>query len=229
MSYIILNNIWKKFDKNWVLKNLNLKIKKEEIFGIFGPSGCGKTTLLRIITGLEKPDKGKVVLRDKIVCNRKTFVPPEDRNVSLIFQDLALWPHLTVEEHLKFVTTNEEKIERILKELGLLKLKDLRPYQLSQGQKQKVAIARALVKETDILLLDEPFSSLDLKSKAQIKNLLKGLQKKKGLTLIYVTHDISDLMDLCERVGWMENGRIRKIERTKNFVKKFKDFIRCKS
>ena len=229
MNYIILKNIWKKFDKNWVLKNLSLEIKQKEIFGIFGPSGCGKTTLLRIITGLEKPEKGKIVLRGKIVFDQKTFVPPEDRNVSLIFQDLALWPHLTVEEHLKFVTRDEEKIEKILKELGLLKLRNFRPYQLSQGQKQKVAIARALVKEADILLLDEPFSSLDLKSKTQIKNLLKNLQKKKGLTLIYVTHDISDLMDLCERVGWMENGRIKKIERIKNFVKRFKDFMRGKS
>lgn len=185
---IRLENIWKKYGKIWILKNFNLFVEKGEKFIIRGPCGSGKTTLLKIIAGLEKPTKGRVYLRGRVVCSEKIFIEPEERNVSMVFQNLALWPHLSVEEHLKIVNNDEEKIKKILKMLNLKKHKHKKPSELSGGEKQCLAIARALIKETDILLLDEPFAYLDTKLRKKVKNLLEKIRKERNLTIIIVEH-----------------------------------------
>lgn len=207
---IRLENVSKKFGEKIVLSNVSMRVYANEIFGIFGPSGCGKTTLLRIIAGLEKPDRGKVYLRGKEVFSQKVFIPPEKRNVSLIFQDLALWPHLSVREHLEFVLGKREgEIERIIRAVELVGCANLKPESLSGGEKQRLAIARALAQKSDILLLDEPLASLDLVLKEKIKKLLVRLRERNKLTLVYVSHDILDMIKLCERVALMSEGKIK--------------------
>jgi ABC-type Fe3+/spermidine/putrescine transport system ATPase subunit len=219
MAEIIrLSGISKSFGGMEILRKINLTIGKGDALGIFGPSGCGKTTLLRIISGLETPDSGKVYLRGEEVNSDKVLTPPEKRNISFIFQDLALWPHMSVKEHLSFVLggkIEESELEnRIAEILGMVKLTKYsgsKPNELSGGQKQLLAIARAIAQGSDIILLDEPFSSLDLPLKNKIKNLLQKIQERNGLTLVYVTHDIFDIVDICGRVALMNSGRITRI------------------
>ena len=225
MDVIKLENIAKKFDRKEILKGISLEIKKGENFGIFGPSGCGKTTLLRIISGLEKPDDGNIYLRGKETV--KNFVPPEERNISFIFQDLALWPHMTAEEHLKFVLDHSEKIKDILNACGLTGLEKSKPEELSGGEKQRLAIARAIVQRSDVLLLDEPFSSLDFTVKEEMKKLLQKLQSKYKLTLVYVTHDIFEIFDMCNRIALMDEGKITNVGSPSKLLKN--QFLKIKS
>jgi iron(III) transport system ATP-binding protein len=221
-KFIEVENLRKSFGKKTVLEDINLKVYKNEIFGVFGPSGCGKTTLLRIISGLEKPEEGRVLLRGKEVCSKNYFLPPEKRNISFIFQDLALWPHMTVEQHLKFILgKNSNRIEEILKAVSLSEHKNLRPEQLSGGEKQRLAIARALAQDSDILLLDEPFSSLDIGTKENMKEFLLKLKKQYDLTILYVTHDILDIIKFCSRVAEMNEGKISRIGKPKDILSKF--------
>jgi len=230
---IELKRVTKKFGELEVLKQINMKVKEGERFGIFGPSGCGKTTILRIIAGLEIPDSGEVYLDGKVVSSRKIFIPPERRNVSLVFQDLAIWPHMSVKEHLEFVLSDynlnehevRNRIKEILKSVGLDGYENRKPNSLSGGEKQRLALARALVKKADILLLDEPLTSLDLRTKKVIGNLLLKLHETYGLTIVYVTHDIFEIVGLCDRVAVMENGKLLRIERVSQFFKKMKKQI----
>jgi iron(III) transport system ATP-binding protein len=221
-KFIEIENVKKNFGKSQVLRNVSLKINKNEIFGVFGPSGCGKTTLLRIIAGLEKPEDGRIMLRGKEVFSKNHFLLPEQRNVSFIFQDLALWPHMTVKEHLEFVLGKDlDRIESILKTVGLEKFTSSRPEQLSGGEKQRLAIARALAQDSDIFLMDEPFSSLDIEMKEKMKKFLLKLKKQYNLTIVYVTHDILDIIDFCERVAEMDDGKILRVGEPKTIMKKF--------
>jgi iron(III) transport system ATP-binding protein len=231
---IRLENVCKKFGSIDALRNVNLKIYEGEKFGIFGPSGCGKTTLLRIIAGLEKPDSGNVYLNEVKVASNNYFMPPEKRNVSFVFQDLGLWPHMDVKSHLKFVVDeykyNTEEKEKVVK--NILKLTNLNGYEsrkpesLSGGEKQRLSIARALIKRADILLLDEPFSSLDMHTKESMKKLLLDLQKMYNITIVYVTHDIFDLVNLCDRVAIMNSSRVVKVENMTEFLKRVKKIIK---
>lgn len=225
---IQIENLNKRFGERTILKGINLGVYKSEIFGVFGPSGCGKTTLLRIIAGLERPEEGRIILRNKEVYSKNIFLPPEKRNISFIFQDLALWPHMTVREHLEFILgKNFKEIEKILKVVNLDGYANSRPEQLSGGEKQRVAIARALAQNSDILLLDEPFSSLDIEMKEKMKKLLLKLKKEYGLTIVYVTHEILDIIDFCKRVAEMEDGAILRIGEPKDIMKKFLKKLRA--
>lgn len=188
MEAIRVENVWKKYGKFWVLKNFSFSVKKGEKVIIKGPCGSGKTTLLKIIAGLEKQDKGRIYLRGKLVSSEKIFVEPEERNVSVVFQNLALWPHLTVEEHLKIVEDNRRKIDRILTALNLKKHRHKKPEELSGGEKQCLAIARALMKGSDILLLDEPFSYLDNRLKQKVERILENIRKREKITMVFVEH-----------------------------------------
>ena len=188
MEIVKLENIWKKYGKIWVVKNFNLSVKKGEKTVIRGPCGSGKTTLLKIIAGLERQDKGKVFLRGNLVSSQKVFIEPEERNVSFVFQNLALWPHLTVEEHLQLVKSDDKKIRKILRYFGLKRHRNKKPSELSGGEKQCLAIARAIMKESDILLLDEPFAYLDEKLKAKVKKFLENIRKRRNITMIIVEH-----------------------------------------
>ncbi len=218
---IRLENISKTFNGKEVLKDISFKVKKGEMFSVFGPSGCGKTTLLRIIAGLEKPDSGRIYIRGE----EATLISPEKRNVSFIFQDLALWPHMSAREHIEFVLSNKssgqdlEEIKKILKMVGLANHLYSKPEELSGGEKQRLAIARAIAQKSDVFLLDEPLSSLDFSLKKEIKSLLKSLQNKYSLTMVYVAHDILDIIDMCDKTVIIKNGEISKIGKPMKLLK----------
>jgi len=234
VSFIEIHEIDKSFGKKKVISNLSLDVKENELLGILGSSGCGKTTLLRLIAGFEIPNKGEIRINSDLVysSNNRRVVPPEKRNVGMVFQDLALWPHMTVKEHINFVfesknIRNEEKIEEILKLVNLKSLSESYPEQLSGGEKQRVAIARTLAQEPRVLLLDEPLSNLDQILRKDFKNEIIKLQKKFGITTIYVTHNYLELVDMADEIAIMQEGRIIQFGRTEEVYQKPKNnFVR---
>ncbi len=212
MAEIRVINVSKRFGETVALNGVNLFIPDGIIMAVVGPSGSGKTTLLRIIAGLETPDSGKVVFDGKDV----TQLPSSVRNVGMVFQDLALFPHMTVLENVMFGLearglSRKESIRVAEEFIEILKLKGLEsryPHQLSGGQQQRVAIARALAPNPDVLLLDEPFGSLDAKLKEELLWELKRLWVERRFTALHVTHDQAEAMSLAERLAVMKDGRI---------------------
>lgn len=211
-----LKNIQKSFTEGEdVLKGISLTIGKGEFITLLGSSGCGKTTTLRIIAGLEMPDEGQVFLEGKDV----TALEPEDRDVNTVFQNYALFPHMTVAENigyglkLKRVPKSEIK-KRVREMLELVQLpgyEKRKPSELSGGQKQRVAIARALINNPRVLLLDEPLGALDLQLRRAMQAELKRLQKKLGITFIYITHDQEEAINMSDRIAVMNQGRFEQI------------------
>jgi iron(III) transport system ATP-binding protein len=217
MSYIELDGVSKRFAERIVLNDLSIRIERGERLVLFGPSGCGKTTVLRIVAGLEVPDEGDIRIDGRVVASSgKNLVPPEKRDLGMVFQDLALWPHMTVQENLTFGLNvrgvqnreAEVRVREMLHRVGLEHRIDAKPYQLSGGEQQRVALARALVSRPSILLMDEPFSSLDDERKGMIASDLLSLQNQFGFTLIYVTHDRAETDMLASRVRQMRDGRV---------------------
>lgn len=216
-----ISHISKIFHSHRVLDNLSLNINPGEIFTLLGASGCGKTTLLRILAGLEKPDEGDVRFNQKIWANPATgsFVPPQKRNIGLVFQSYAVWPHLNVFDNVAYPLKNQklsrdvirQKTLQILKAVGLEGYAQRAAHQLSGGQQQRVAMARALVNEPALLLLDEPFSNLDISLRKQLRLELKALQKRQGLTVVLVTHDQEDAFALSDRIAVINAGRIEQL------------------
>jgi iron(III) transport system ATP-binding protein len=214
MNHIELDGVSKTFGERIVLDDLSLQIQKAERLVVFGPSGCGKTTVLRLVAGLEVPDQGEIRIADRIVAGSgRNLVPPEKRNVGMVFQDLALWPHMTVQQNLMFglnarsVPKREAnlRVREMLQRIGLDHRMDAKPHQLSGGEQQRVALARALVTHPSILLMDEPLSSLDDERKRAIASDLLDLQSQLGFTLIYVTHDRAETNLLASRVCRMRD------------------------
>ena len=228
-----LENVEKSFGEKTIIKNLSLDIFEGEFLTLLGPSGCGKTTVLRMISGLESVTDGKVFLDNKDV----TDVPASKRFVSTIFQNFALFPHLTVWENVNFglkmtKVPKKEAEKRIKSALRLVKLsgfEDRYPAQLSGGQQQRVAIARGIVMQHKILLLDESLASLDLKLKREMQTELKKIQQHLGMTFVYVTHDQDEALTMSDRIAIMNAGHIVQLgtpeeiyENPKNeFVKSF--------
>lgn len=217
MSYIDLDRISKNFGARVAIDELSLQIEKSERLILFGPSGCGKTTVLRLLAGLEVPDKGEIRIDGRVVATAgKNLVPPEKRDLGMVFQDLALWPHMTVQQNLMFgldargVPKREAnvRVRELLERVGLDHRIDAKPHQLSGGEQQRVALARALVTQPSILLMDEPLSSLDDERKGAIASNLLGLQNQFGFTLMYVTHDRSEADMLASKVCQMRNGQV---------------------
>jgi len=215
MKKLSLIGIKKSFGEQEILKNINLDINQGETLAILGISGAGKSTLLRIMAGLEIPDKGKVFIDRKLVTSGSNIiVPSHSRKLGFIFQNLGLWEHMSVEEHLAFVIMaqkqkhDQKKIEEVLEFLGLLAYREKKPFQLSGGEKQRLAIARALIQEPDFLLLDEPFSNLDIPRKRQLRKELSRIKNEKGLTFVYVTHDPLDIKLMSDRVAILHEGEI---------------------
>ena len=211
-----LKDIRKSFSKDEVvLKEISLSIDKGEFITLLGSSGCGKTTTLRIIAGLETPDSGKVYLEGKDV----TALAPEARDVNTVFQNYALFPHMNVAENigyglkLKKVPKSEirKKVSQMLELVQLEGYEKRKPSELSGGQKQRVAIARALVNNPKVLLLDEPLGALDLQLRRAMQIELKHLQKKLGITFIYITHDQEEAINMSDRIAVMKDGRIEQI------------------
>jgi spermidine/putrescine transport system ATP-binding protein len=214
-SLLILNNLSKAYRENVVLSDFSLTIYDGEFFTLLGPSGCGKTTVLRIIAGLENADIGKIHLAGEEI----SFLPAEKRPVNTVFQSYALFPHMSVFENVAFglkmsgVAKDEIK-SRVIEALEMVRLAefaDRKPAQLSGGQQQRVAIARAVVNRPKLLLLDESLSALDYKLRQQMQIELKRLQRKLGITFVYVTHDQEEALSMSDRVLVMHKGIVQQL------------------
>ncbi len=215
MVNVKIENVVKRFGEVTALKGVSLEIRHGELFTLLGPSGCGKTTLLRIISGLEYPDEGRVYFDDQDVTDLKTY----ERGAVLVFQNYALWPHMTVFENiaygLKIRKIPKEEIKKRVKEvLELVRLsgyEDRYPTQLSGGQQQRVALARALAVNPKILLLDEPLSNLDAKLRVEMRSEIKRIQRELDITVVYVTHDQEEAMALSDRIAVMNIGVVEQV------------------
>jgi iron(III) transport system ATP-binding protein len=212
---IQLKDLVKRFGTLEAVSHISLQIRDGELFTLLGPSGCGKTTLLRLIGGFHKPDGGEIFFGPRAVAG----IPPYERNIGMVFQNYALWPHMTIFENiaygLKLKKFAREKISsKVQHALGLVNLKGLEkryPGQLSGGQQQRVALARALVLNPDVLLLDEPLSNLDAKIRLQVRAEIRKLQKELAITTIYVTHDQEEALTLSDRIAVMNHGKVQQI------------------
>lgn len=195
------------------VQDFNLRIERGEVTCILGESGSGKSTVLRLIAGLEFPLKGRMFIEGKILFDEQEFVLPEKRGIGMVFQDYALFPHMTVAENIQFGLKNlsqREKAERIREMLELVHLQDYAkryPYELSGGQQQRVAIARAVAPKPSILLLDEPFSNLDAHLRHSIREELSRILQETRMTSIFVTHDREDAKNIADQVVILEKGK----------------------
>lgn len=227
-------NIHKVMSGQTVLAGIDLQIPDGEFLSLLGPSGCGKTTLLRIIAGLETADGGSITLNQTPMLP----VPPQKRPIHMVFQKYALFPHLTVEENLAFglklkkvpAADIQTKCRRTLEMVGLQGFAGRKPETLSGGQAQRVAVARALVNEPKVLLLDEPLSALDQKMREHMQGELKSLQRQLGITFIFVTHDQDEAMAMSDRVALMNHGRLEQVGTPVEFLSRpgtdfVKDFV----
>ncbi len=217
MTIIELDSASKAYAGQKALSDISLQIEQGQRVVILGPSGCGKTSILRLIAGFITPDSGSVSITGKLVSkDGRILVPPQDRRLGMVFQDLALWPHLTAKGNLEFglkakgidKTDRERKIHETLDMVGMKDFSSRKPAELSGGQQQRVALARALVLEPEILLMDEPLSSLDLELNQALRKELVRLQEQLGITLLYVTHDRQEASDIATRIVTMKQGRI---------------------
>ncbi|GAA0178320.1 hypothetical protein SH2C18_13930 [Clostridium sediminicola] len=198
------------------IKDFSIEIETGKILSILGQSGSGKSTVLRLVSGLEEPIEGKIQIDNKIIVDDKEFILPENRGIGMVFQDYALFPHMTVSQNIKFglkKLNKKEKENRVKEFLKLVNLKeygDRYPYELSGGQQQRVALARALAPKPSLLLLDEPFSNLDADLQIKIRDELKSIIKKTGTTSIFVTHDKEDSLAIADKVIVLKDGVIEK-------------------
>jgi len=210
--------------KTETLKAVSFDVEKGETLSILGESGGGKSTVLRLIAGLETPSTGKIVIDSRTIYDSKTFILPEKRGVGMVFQDYALFPHMTVEENIKFGLNGYKRKEKDIRVREMLELTDLQdfghryPNELSGGQQQRVAIARALAPKPSVLLMDEPFSNLDAHLKSKIREELKAILNKAGITAIFVTHDIEDVKYIADKVVILKEGLVIKCGKVEEIV-----------
>ena len=216
---LIIDDLYHKYSNrnisNWILNAINLKIKKGELLGLLGPSGCGKTTLLRLIAGFEYPLKGRIFLNDREISNNNRILTPEKRQIGMVFQDYALFPHLTVLENAMFGLKDKKDKSRVnflINIVGLDKLVNRYPHELSGGQKQRLAIARALAPGANFILLDEPFCSLDMHVKLKLRSELPNILRSCNASGLMVTHDPEEAMSICDKVAVMNEGEIHQID-----------------
>ncbi len=215
MAQVSLHEIVKRFDETEAVKSIDLEIANEEFVVLVGPSGCGKSTTLRMIAGLEEVTSGEIYIGDKIVND----VPPKDRDIAMVFQNYALYPHMTVAENMSFglrlrrysKSEIKQRVDRAAQILNITELLKRRPRQLSGGQRQRVAMGRAIVRNPEVFLFDEPLSNLDAKLRVQMRTEIKKLHQQLRTTTIYVTHDQVEAMTLADRVVVMNNGRIEQV------------------
>ena len=215
MTEVVIKNVIKRYGENQAVQGINLEIKDGEFAVLVGPSGCGKSTTLRMIAGLESVTEGDISIGGR----RVNDLPPRERNISMVFQNYALYPHMTVRENLgfslKIAKLEEQKIAEAVNHaaeiLGLDELMDRRPAELSGGQRQRVAMGRAIVREPDVFLFDEPLSNLDAKLRTQMRVEIKKLHQHVGNTIIYVTHDQVEAMTLADKIVVLRDGRVEQV------------------
>jgi len=201
-------SFWKKsqIQKKEIVTNFNINLKHKEVYGLIGGSGSGKSTILRLIAGLERPDAGTILMDNQVISSQNIFVAAHKRNIGLVFQDYGLFPHLTVEKNIAYglykFDSDEKKhvIEEMLMLINMKNHRKLYPYQLSEGQSQRVALARSLAPKPQLLLLDEPFSNLDTQIKIKIRREIKEILTSMGISCILSTHDMEDIKHICHNV-----------------------------
>jgi len=214
-----LDGVEKFFGDTRVIGDLDLAVQDGELLTLLGPSGCGKTTTLRLIAGLERADEGTISLRGDPVVSDGEFLPPEERDVGVVFQEFALFPHKTAAENIAFGLTGlsgekrDERVTDLLELVGLTDHREQYPEELSGGQQQRVALARSLAPEPSVLLLDEPFSNLDVDLRVEMREEVRRIIKEAGVTAVNVTHDQEEAMSISDRVAVMRSGRIEQVGR----------------
>lgn len=216
MSHTVsIREVIKKFGDFTAVDKVSIEIEKGEFFTLLGPSGCGKTTLLRAIAGFNKMDAGEIAFSGRVINN----VPAHKRDIGMVFQNYAIFPHMTVKENVAYglkakKTPRDEIIKRVAEALDMVQiapLADRKPSALSGGQQQRVALARAFIIEPGVLLMDEPLSNLDAKLRVQMRTTIKKLQRRLGITTIYVTHDQEEALAISDRIAVMRDGRIMQV------------------
>lgn len=221
---VIIKDAVKRYGDFTALKGVNLEIKQGEFFTLLGPSGCGKTTLLRMIAGFNSVDGGEICFDDKVINNLEAH----KRDIGMVFQNYAIFPHLTVAENVDYGLKAKKypkdqipgKVEEALDLVQIKNLKDRKPNELSGGQQQRVALARAFVIEPGVLLMDEPLSNLDAKLRVQMRTVIKKLQRRLGITTIYVTHDQEEALAISDRIAVIKEGEVMQVGSPENIYKK---------
>lgn len=213
---LICTHLRKTFGDVVALDDVNLTVEAGQLVALLGPSGCGKTTTLRLIAGFETPDRGQIVINGQAVVYDNLFVEPEARRIGMVFQDYALFPHLTIADNIAFGLRGDRKqkarrVEEMLVLVGLSGYGDRMPYTLSGGQQQRVALARALAPDPAIILLDEPFSNLDTALRAQVRADVRAILRAAGTTSVFVTHDQEEALGLADQVAIMLDGRVAQV------------------
>jgi iron(III) transport system ATP-binding protein len=218
-----LEGITKQFEHSScpAVASVTLTLQQGDLLGLLGPSGCGKTTLLRIIAGFEQPQSGRVELAGRVVAGNGCWVPPEQRDTGMVFQDYALFPHLTVAENVAFGLNNnrvrnsklsiKERVTEAIALVGLSGLEKRYPHELSGGQQQRVALARALAPRPPLILLDEPLSNLDVQERLRLRQEVRAILKETGTSAIFVTHDQEEALSISDRVGVMRGGYLEQL------------------
>ena len=219
MAALTLEHVGKRFGAVEALDDVSLDVADGEFLAVLGPSGCGKSTLLRVVAGFERADRGSVRFGERIVSGEGIHVPPEDRQVGMVFQSYALWPHMTVAENIGYPLRVRRlarrdlarEVDAALAAVGLAGYADRRPAQLSGGQRQRVALARCLAMKARIVLLDEPLANLDVHLRARMLAEIAAFRELSKATLIYVTHDQAEALGVADRVAVMAAGRLRQV------------------
>ena len=205
-------SVAKSYGSETVLSDFNLDVWNGSIVGILGISGSGKTTALRLLAGFDKPDSGIIEMRDKVISSKETFTPPEERNIGMVFQDYALFPHLNVEKNIAFGLSRDEiksgRLEEVLSMCNLEIYRNKFPQELSGGQQQRVSLARALAPKPEVILLDEPFTSLDAHMARDLREEVVSLLRQTETTALIVTHDQEEALSVCDVVSVLENGSV---------------------
>jgi iron(III) transport system ATP-binding protein len=221
VALLALARLTKRFarDRAPAVEGLTLAVERGEILALLGPSGCGKTTTLRLIAGLEIPDTGRVIIGDCVMADAEQglMVPPEERGVGVVFQDYALFPHLTVEDNVAFGLhtlardQRRQRVRAVLDLVGMLDFAGRYPHEISGGQQQRVAVARALAPAPALILLDEPFSNLDADLRAQMRDEVEKVLRGTGTTAVFVTHDQEEAFTIADKVGVLNAGRLEQL------------------
>ncbi len=222
---ITAQNLSKAYGPIRAVRNIDLAVEYGRFLALLGPSGCGKTTVLRMLAGLERPDTGVVRIGDRLVSDAQVFAPPESRRIGMVFQDYALFPHMTVQENTAFGLNGDarrerERIHDVLSLVGLEGVKDRMPHELSGGQQQRVALARALAPKPDLILLDEPFSNLDAALRGRVRQDIRHILRTAGVTAIFVTHDQEEALSLADEIAVMIDGQMIQTDRPERLYRR---------